>query len=136
MAMLDTTALIDLSRSERSPLRSRVAAVLRQLLDAGEDLHTSRINEAEFRVGGFRAKNRQQETRTIERVLDGFPVLEFDAVAALCFARVKAHLLDHGRPTGDADLLIAAIALANGQSIVTRNAAHFAQIPGLAVAAY
>jgi predicted nucleic acid-binding protein len=41
-----------------------------------------------------------------------------------------------GRPAGDMDTLIAAIALAHGQRLVTRNPKHFADVPGLIVESY
>lgn len=110
--------------------------MLRRLLDAGDSLFTSRINEAEFRVGGFRAKNRTVESATVELVLSSFPILEFDAASALRYAQVQAHLLDIGKPSGEADVFIAAIALANGQRLVTRNPRHFADVPGLVVESY
>jgi predicted nucleic acid-binding protein len=34
------------------------------------------------------------------------------------------------------DVLIAAVAMANGQELITRNPRHFADIPGLVVATY
>jgi predicted nucleic acid-binding protein len=37
---------------------------------------------------------------------------------------------------GDMDVLIAAVAMANGHILVTRNINHFAQIPGLGLDSY
>ena len=136
MALLDTTALIDSIRSPRSANRLRLEAVTGRLSAASETLCTSRINEAEFRVGAFRAADRARESSLIESLLAALVILEFDAVAALRYAEAQAHLLDIGKPSGDADVFIAAVALANGQRLVTRNAAHFANIPGLIVEAY
>jgi len=136
VAMLDTTALIDSIRRTQSPNRLRLEATTQRLLATGEALCTSRINEAEFRVGQFRAKDPVGESVKIERLLRSLVILEFDAAAALRFARVQAHLLNIGRPAGDADVFIAAVALANGQRLVTRNPAHFANAPGLVIEAY
>lgn len=105
-------------------------------LRAGESLFVPRPAEAEFRVGQFRSVDPAAEERRIGNVLDPFPILEFDRSASLHFARSKAHLFRLGRPAGDMDLLIAAIAVVNGQPLLTRNARHFVDIPGLAVDTY
>lgn len=136
MALLDTTALIDLNRRPGSPLRLRADAATAALRAAGETLCTSRINEAEFRVGPYRLADPTLETARVESLLASLVILEFDAAAAVRYAQAQAHLLDIGRPAGEADVFIAAVALANGQRLVTRNPAHFTDIPGLAVHAY
>jgi tRNA(fMet)-specific endonuclease VapC len=136
VALLDTTVLVDLTRSPRSDAHRRAAALVVAKLRAGETLYTSRINEAEFRVGAVRSSDAKAETARIERVLAGLVMLEFDAASARRFADVKAHLLQHGRPVGDVDTLIAAVALANGQPLVTRNPRHFTNVPGLTVESY
>lgn len=136
MAMLDTTALIDLNRRAGSPHRRRADDAVGAMLARGEVLCTSRINEAEFRVGAFRATDRVRDTARIESLLSMLIVLEFDAAAALGYAEVQAHLLDIGKPSGEADVFIAAIALVNGQRLVTRNPDHFGEIPGLVVQSY
>lgn len=136
MALLDTTVLIDLNLRPRSPLRRRADALAAQLVRRGEQLCTSRINEAEFRVGAFRAGDPAREAARIEALLSRLIILEFDASAARRYAEAQAHLLNIGRPSGEADVFIAAVALANGQRLVTRNPDHFANIPGLVVEAY
>ena len=137
MALLDTTALIDLTRRPTSPHLLRLDSLTRQLITSGETLCTSRINEAEFWVGVFRAANPVRETAKVEGVLSMLVMLEFDAAAAKRFGQVQAQLFAVGRPAGgQADLMIAAVALANGQSLVTRNARHFATVPGLTVLSY
>ena len=57
------------------------------------------------------------------------PVLSFDEMAAVEFQRLRKL---HPR-TGSMDLKIAAIVLANGATLLTRNLADFSGIRGLAV---
>lgn len=45
-------------------------------------------------------------------------------------------MLDQGTPAGEMDTLIAAVALAQGEALVTRNARHFEGIAGLTVLGY
>ena len=47
------------------------------------------------------------------------------------FAEVRGRLRLEGQLITDMDLLIAATALANSLTLVTRNIRHFARIPGL-----
>jgi predicted nucleic acid-binding protein len=136
VALLDTTVLIDLSRRPGTPAHNRARRRVDELAAAGERLVTSRINEAEFRVGPERMPNRADEILRVEGVLAWLVILEFDASAARWYARTKAALLDRGLPVGDCDTMVAAVALANGHAIVTRNPGHFTIVPGLAVSSY
>jgi tRNA(fMet)-specific endonuclease VapC len=136
MALLDTTVLIDLGRRPASPNHVRASEVVRRLLSHGHALFTSRINEAEFRVGPELSTDRGRELQRVERILARVAVLEFDAGAALRYAAIKAMLMRAGRPAGDCDILVASVALTNGEVLVTRNPRHFAAIPGLTVESY
>jgi predicted nucleic acid-binding protein len=136
VALLDTTVLIDLGRRQNSPNHQLARAAVQHLLVAGEMLFTSRINDAEFRVGPEMSKDRQRELQRVEHVLGGIVILEFGADAARRYAVIKAGMLKNGRPAGDCDTMIAAVALANGQSLLTRNPRHFNGITGLLVTSY
>jgi len=52
-------------------------------------------------------------------------IADFDLVAARIYGRVVADQMNAGRDPGTADSQIAAIALANGMSLATRNVRHF-----------
>jgi predicted nucleic acid-binding protein len=62
----------------------------------------------------------------------GGRVLPFDAAAASAYAEIFAARRRRGRATAPLDLMIAAIALAHGASVVTRDVAGFAEC-GVAV---
>ena len=47
------------------------------------------------------------------------------------FASLRATLRRQGQPLADMDLLIAATALEHDLTLVSRNALHFARVPGL-----
>lgn len=57
----------------------------------------------------------------------------FDDAAAERYAEIRANLTAAGQLIGPNDLLIAAIALANGLTIVTHNTAEFNRVPRLAI---
>jgi tRNA(fMet)-specific endonuclease VapC len=136
VALLDTTVLIDLGRGPRAAAHRRVRTAVRELLSSGEMLFTSRINEAEFRVGPEMSAHRSQELERIERVLSGIVILEFTAEAAQRYAAIKAVSFRSGLPMGDCDAMIASVALTHGQMLITRNSRHFEGLPGLVVRSY
>jgi tRNA(fMet)-specific endonuclease VapC len=62
-----------------------------------------------------------------------FPSLPFDDEAAEHYGRIRAELTTEGTPIGGNDFLIAAIALANGLTLVTHNTREFARVTGLTI---
>lgn len=136
MACLDTSALIDAAGRTGHPRRLLVRGLLAQLLATGQRLVTTRVCAAELWVGVERAQDRQRELNKVTALLSEFEVLELDDRSARLFGKNQAYLFDHGTPVGDMDVLIASIATANAEALVTRNPAHFERIPGLDVLSY
>ena len=136
MWVLDTNVVLDLMG--RNGRRNLLAAQMKlgQPADAGPTQAITRFTRAELFVGVHLAKDAAKSRQAMESVLAGRPVLEFTEDAALAYGRITAHLRRIGRPTGQIDALIAAVTLANGQTLVTRNPKHFADVPGLAVESY
>jgi tRNA(fMet)-specific endonuclease VapC len=81
-----------------------------------------------------RARSRQELLRGYEILMDvladfrSSPVLPFAAAEAATFDQIRRG----GVRIGTMDLRIAATALANGLTLLTRNAKDFARVPGLA----
>jgi tRNA(fMet)-specific endonuclease VapC len=136
MACLDTTALIDAAGVTGRRLRARARGKLGSFLEGGETLTTTRFNMAELWVGVESSRDREAELRAVEAILEPLIVLDFDERSARVFGRISAHLRARGSARGDMDVLIASVALVHGEAIVTRNTAHFADIPGLTVESY
>jgi tRNA(fMet)-specific endonuclease VapC len=59
--------------------------------------------------------------------------LPFDDAAAEEYGQLRAYLANQGTPIGPNDTMIAAIALANGLTLVTHNTAEFSRVPGLMI---
>ena len=135
MASLDTNVLIDLGNPRRAG-HARAVGLVRGAILRGEPVCSTRLNVAELRVGIERATDRAAEEARVARALSFVVIYELDQPAAEHFGRAKAHLSRIGRPVGDIDVLIAAVCLANGESIITRNPKHFAGVPGLVVESY
>lgn len=125
--LLDTSILIEL-------LRSKPEA--QDFLDKqNEDtILTSSICEAEVYEGIYRerAENFLQKKLTFQRLLGKFPpVVPFDSLQAETAGKIRADLAIKGSLIGDLDILIAAAAISQNATLVTKNLTHFQKIPGL-----
>jgi tRNA(fMet)-specific endonuclease VapC len=128
--LLDTDILSAVLRRRGSP---RVVA--RMVQTPPDEQVTSSITLGELCYGAFRQGAAGEAlSERIDRLIVGrITVLPFDDVAARIYARVRAELESRGAPIGDADTRIAAIALANGLTVVTANVRHFQRVDGLAI---
>lgn len=66
-------------------------------------------------------------------LLHDVTVLDFDASCAEEYGRRRGQLLRQGKPVGEPDVMIAAVALVHSLTLVTHNTADFQHIPGLPV---
>jgi len=128
MYLLDTDILSNLMK--RAPSSALVAKVARV---PPEHQFTSSITLGELVYGAHRL--REHTATLLERIEDtllpNLPLLPFDASAARRYGEIRAELERRGTPIGDADVRIAAIALAHGLKVVTSNERHFRRVPGL-----
>jgi tRNA(fMet)-specific endonuclease VapC len=136
MALLDTTVYVDIHGRGGAKRRAEAEEMTRRLLRDGETLVTSRLNVAEIYVGLELGDDPAYEKLAMENYFAWVAVLDFDDAAARQYARVRAALQKSGNLVGDMDILIGAVALANGHAVVTRNTDHFAKMPGLTVIGY
>lgn len=126
MFVLDTNVVSELIRPTPEP--SVTAWVADQ---AASWLFLTAVNEAELRFGveimpdGAR---RDAVGAAIDALLrEDFAgrILPFDSDAADAYAALAARRRSAGQPVAQADAQIAAIAIANGMAVVTRNTADF-----------
>lgn len=126
MFVLDTNVASELMRPVPAPA---VAAWIAQR-DA-EVLFLTAVGEAELRYGiAILPVGRRRTTleASMTRWLSlGFAerILPFDSAAAWAFAEIAAARRIAGRPIGEADCQIAAIARSRGMAVVTRNGPRF-----------
>jgi len=125
MILLDTNVVSE-------PLRSKPSSKVIEWLDsqAAETLHLSAVSYAELRFGILRlphGKRKKDLVAEVEQVLNLFKdrILTFDLEAAEHLAQILARTEKIGRKTPAPDAYIAAIAMAHGFAIATRNVDHF-----------
>ena len=123
MKILDTDVCIEI-------LRGNVEVIAkRQTVD--DDVTTTWITAAELAYGGENSRNSERNVTLVTEFLATLPLVGLNLPAALEFGRRKTRLERAGRRVADADLLIAAIALAHGASVVTGNRKHYERFEGL-----
>jgi len=69
----------------------------------------------------------------VEQLRKQFTSLPFDDAAAERYGRIRADLTARGLLIGGNDMLIAAIALTKGCTLVTHNTAEFSRVIGLII---
>ncbi|MCY3912228.1 MAG: PIN domain-containing protein [Chloroflexi bacterium] len=130
MYLLDTDVLSNLlKRAPSLALITKLAAV------PAEWQFTSTITLGELLYGARRRGPLADHllAQIESRLLPELPVVPFDAAAARRYGEIRSELEQRGTPVGDADLRIAAIALARGLTVVTGNERHFRRVPDLSV---
>ena len=128
--LLDTDIVSNLMRREPS-----VALIRRLASIEPEEQTTSSVTLGELVYGAQRLPDRAAALlERIGRLIPAqLPVLPFDEAAARRYGVIRALLEAAGAPIGDADLRIAAIALARGKTVVTGDVRPFGRVPGLDV---
>lgn len=91
----------------------------------------STIVEAELYKGAYCSQKVEQNLTTLTLFTDLLEIIDFDRGAALEFGKIQAELRRIGRPTGDLDALIAAVARSRQDILVTNNTRHFTNISNL-----
>lgn len=89
------------------------------------------ISKADLYYGAYKSEYVEENLRSIRRLSDKIAVVPFDNDAADRFGAIKADLGTRGALITDADIMIAAIAIANDMTLVTNNVSHFQRIERL-----
>jgi tRNA(fMet)-specific endonuclease VapC len=97
------------------------------------DIFVSSIVKGELYFGAALSSDPVKTRAVQQQFLNRFDSLPFDDAAADVYAIIRADLTLRGCLIGPNDLLIAAIALAQGLTLVTHNVSEFGRVPGLVV---
>ena len=108
---------------------------LRRRLDTAEEgaVCVCSVVKAELFYGAKKSREPSRVLELQERFLARYASIPFDDGAACCYGTIRADLERAGTPIGANDLMIAAIAAANGLTLVTHNVREFARIPDVKV---
>ena len=125
MKILDTDVCIEILRGNKQVLETRS-----QMVDL---VATTWITACELFYGAANSSKPQQNQLLVQEFLATLPLLDFNHAAAELFGRHKTMLRQAGNIVADADLMISAITLAQGATLVTGNPRHYERIPHLLI---
>jgi tRNA(fMet)-specific endonuclease VapC len=123
LRLLDTDTCIAILRGNDAVIERRAAV--------GDAVATTWITAAELFYGAAKSKAPTHTRELVQRFLATLPILGLDEAAAQIFGEAKAVLERQGQRLDDADLFIAAIAIAHHAIVVTGDRRHYARIPGV-----
>jgi tRNA(fMet)-specific endonuclease VapC len=125
--LLDSNVCIAYLRGRNLLVRQRLAEL------STKDVCLCSVVKAELAYGALRSANSAANQLEAEVFWQPYRSLPLDDAAAEHFAAIRRHLESLGTTIGPYDLQIAAIALANGCTLVTNNTREFGRVPGLLI---
>jgi predicted nucleic acid-binding protein len=117
--ILDASFLIDLIADDDGAV-----AKLREIDDERLTVPTLAYTEVGVSLGSG-----TPQAQRFESIMDQLPLVPYDGEAARRAMDVQRQLRTRGEPIGAVDAMIAGIALARDESIVTRNVSEFSRTP-------
>ena len=124
--LLDTNTLIAMTKEHPGVLERLTNIPASAIL-------LSSVVVAEIEYGIAKSTRQEHNRRVFDKLLDGFQVVPFDAIAARLYGPIRARLERQGRLIGPYDLMIAAHARALDAVLVTDNVGEFTRVDDLAV---
>lgn len=98
-----------------------------------DDVSISAVTLAELWFGARKSSRPERTRESVDTFLRPIAVLPFDRAAAEAYSEVRWTLERRGRPIGERDLMISAIARAGSLTVVTHNVREFRRVPNLNV---
>ena len=106
--------------------------VHKQFIKHQHTLASTTINYAEL-IYGLKRKDNKNLLPKVELIFNNLTLYTFDKNASRVFGVLKALLSKNGTIVADMDLMIASIAIANDEVLISNNLKHFEKIEGLQV---
>jgi predicted nucleic acid-binding protein len=125
MRCLDTDLLVAILRGKEGAWK-KVAE-----LDEEEKGATTSINAFELFFGANKSARKNENLKETSKLLERLTVFPLDLLSSQKAAEISARLMDKGEIIDFRDAMIAAIAIENDLTLVTRNNFHFKRITDL-----
>ena len=122
--ILDTDTISYFLRGERR--------VKEKFLLYQNELASTTINYAEL-LYGLKKRDNKRYLSSVELIFDNIKLYSFDKEASKVFGTLKSSMQKEGVVVADMDLMIASIAIANKEVLISNNLKHFSKIPFLEV---
>ena len=125
--LLDTNVWIHYLKNPGSRIRAGLEK------HAPDEIVVCAVVKAELLHGAKKYGVPERRAAIVHETLAPYRSLPFDDAAAEHYARIRHELEESGGRIGPHDLLIAAICLAHGCTLVTSNVSEFQRVRGLGV---
>jgi tRNA(fMet)-specific endonuclease VapC len=112
-------------------LNNKNSQAIAQFYAKANECYIPTIVLAELYKGAYCSQKIEQNLLRINELNKSIIVVPFDKNASEEFGKIQAELRRIGRPTGEIDALIAAVARSRQDILVTNNIKHFENIPNL-----
>ena len=123
MILLDTNVLVGILRGNKN--------IARRFSEHLGEMAVPAMVLGELNFGAAKSKKPAANRALVATLLDALPVMHTNDMIMRIFGDRKAELSMRGEIVEDADILIAATALAYDATLVTANSRHFLRIAGL-----
>jgi tRNA(fMet)-specific endonuclease VapC len=97
------------------------------------DIKIPSIVKAELLYGAEKSQKREENIEKVYNFLLPYEIVDFDSIDAVKYSIIRADLERTGNIIGPNDLIISAIVLSGGGTLVTNNEKEFSRILGLSV---
>lgn len=124
MYVLDTDISIDYLKGNQE--------VVERILGIS-DIFLTPVTIAELFYGIYRSNKPEKHKAKLLNFLEGVYVLGIDIDVCEIFGKIKAKLMREGKITGDFDIMIASICIANNCHLITKNIKHYQGIEELKI---
>jgi predicted nucleic acid-binding protein len=125
MKCLDSDVLVAILRGKQE-----ARAIVKALDSEGKGATTS-VNAFEVYFGAHKSERKTENLKETAKLLERLEIFQLDLSASRKAAEISAALVAKGEAIDYRDAMIAAIALENRLTLVTRNTVHFKRIKGL-----
>jgi predicted nucleic acid-binding protein len=130
MVCLETTFLVDLLRGKKE-----VSELKDELIRSDKIFAIASPSIMEIWSGASLSMQSEYKKEKINELILSLTILSLDEKSAKEAGEIEAELIEKGIIIETEDIMIAAIAKVNGETLVTRDG-HYAKIPGLKMLKY
>ncbi|MBI2144175.1 PIN domain-containing protein [Candidatus Woesearchaeota archaeon] len=130
MAVLDTSFLVDITRNSPAAIE-----ILDQLGRTEANIFVAAPSVMELWAGVLKSKKSSGKRKELEEFLASMNILPLERESAKRAAEIESALAEKGITIEAEDVMIAGIAAARGETVVTKDA-HYTRISGLRVLKY
>jgi tRNA(fMet)-specific endonuclease VapC len=98
-----------------------------------DDIKIPSLVKAELLYGAEKSQEREENLEKVLKFLLPYEIVSFDDTGAVKYSIIRVEIERAGSIIGPNDLIISAIVLSRGGTLVTNNDKEFVRIPGLSV---